>query len=346
MANGETLLASEVAGAIIVNLLAAKGATPDNAAVVSRHLVTSDLAGVRSHGFIRLPQYVQEIGLKEIDPAARPVCRRVKGARIDIDAGQCFGQVAGVEAVRLAQEAAKEHGLGLVTVHQAGHTGRIGAYAEDLAEAGFLGLAVCSGARSGHRVAPFGGRQGRIATNPIAFSLPSTPDPIVGDFSTASAPEGLIRVLRNLGAEAPPDTLLDPEGRPTTDPSVLYRDPPGSILPLGGARLGYRGFALGLLVEALATLLAGDDTEDPGRTGNNLAVMAVEVDEGYRARAARLGEYVRSAATTGPDVTIMLPGEREYRARRGSSMVRVDQRTWGEVSALARECGVPLPEAE
>lgn len=342
MADGGRHLAPDVAGAIIVDLLEAKGATPENAAVVSNHLVTSDLAGVRSHGFIRLPQYVQEIGSKEIDPAARPVCVRVKGGRIDIDAAQCFGQVAGTEAVRLAREAAEEHGLGLVTVHQAGHTGRIGAYAEDLGESGFLGIVVCSGARSGHRVAPFGGREGRIATNPIAFSVPSTSDPIVADFSTASAPEGLIRVLRNLGVAAPPDTLLDAEGQPTTDPSVLYRDPPGSILPLGGARLGYRGFALGLLVETLATLLAGDDTEDPERTGNNLAVMAVEVDEGFRARTARLGEYVRSAATTGPGVTIMLPGEREYRARRESRLVRVDQRTWSEVSALARGCGVSL----
>lgn len=198
----------------------------------------------------------------------------------------------------------------------------------------------------GHRVAPFGGREARLATNPIAFGIPSSSDPIVGDFSTAVAPEGVIRVLRNLGMPAPDGTLLGPDGLPTTDPSVLYEDPPGTILPLGGMQLGHRGFGLGLLVEALATLLARDETDDEQRKGSNLAVLAISVDAEFASRTDRLIEYARSAEPIDPAVPVMLPGEREYRMRRQSQSVLVDQRTWDQVTTFAADRDVPLDEAD
>jgi uncharacterized oxidoreductase len=342
----QRVLKASTARRIVVDVLEAYGSAPENAAVVADHLVTSDLAGVRSHGFIRLPQYVAEILNGETDPVARPVRKSGGAGRTELDAARCFGQVAGVEAADQAEAAAKATGLGLVTVHEAGHTGRIGAYAEQLGERGCLAVVVCSGARMGHRVAPFGGREARLATNPIAFGIPSSSDPIVGDFSTAVAPEGVIRVLRNLGMPAPDGTLLGPDGLPTTDPSVLYEDPPGTILPLGGMQLGHRGFGLGLLVEALATLLARDQTDDQERKGSNLAVLAISVDAEFASRTDRLIEYARSAEPIDPAVPVMLPGEREYRRRRQSQSVLVDQRTWEQVTAFAADRDVPLDEAD
>lgn len=342
----QRVLKASTARRIVVQVLEAYGSAPENAAVVADHLVTSDLSGVRSHGFIRLPQYVAEILNGETDPVARPVRRSAGPGRTELDAARSFGQVAGVEAADLAEAAAKATGLGLVTVHEAGHTGRIGAYAEQLGERGCLAVVVCSGARMGHRVAPFGGREARLATNPIAFGIPSSSDPIVGDFSTAVAPEGVIRVLRNLGMPAPDGTLLGPDGLPTTDPSVLYEDPPGTILPLGGMQLGHRGFGLGLLVEALATLLARDETDDEQRKGSNLAVLAISVDAEFASRTDRLIEYARSAEPIDPAVPVMLPGEREYRMRRQSQSVLVDQRTWDQVTTFAADRDVPLDEAD
>lgn len=342
----QRVLKASTARRIVVQVLEAYGSAPENAAVVADHLVTSDLSGVRSHGFIRLPQYVAEILNGETDPVGRPVRRSAGPGRTELDAARSFGQVAGVEAADLAEAAAKATGLGLVTVHEAGHTGRIGAYAEQLGERGCLAVVVCSGARMGHRVAPFGGREARLATNPIAFGIPSSSDPIVGDFSTAVAPEGVIRVLRNLGMPAPDGTLLGPDGLPTTDPSVLYEDPPGTILPLGGMQLGHRGFGLGLLVEALATLLARDETDDEQRKGSNLAVLAISVDAEFASRTDRLIEYARSAEPIDPAVPVMLPGEREYRMRRQSQSVLVDQRTWDQVTTFAADRDVPLDEAD
>jgi LDH2 family malate/lactate/ureidoglycolate dehydrogenase len=340
--DGERIIPPDAARAIAVQVLEAYGATAEHAVLVAGHLIDSDMSGVRSHGFLRLPQYVQSIVDGEIDPVASPVVGRADKGRANLDAARCFGQVAGVEATRLVEATAQRNGIGMVTVHEAGHTGRLGAYAEELGSSGYLALVVCSGSSEGHRVAPIGGRRGRLATNPIAFAVPSNSDPIVGDFSTAAAPEGAIRVLRNLGVAAPPDTLLDAAGLGTTDPNVLYEDPPGSILPLGGMSRGHRGFALAILVEALATLLAGDGTEDPSRTGSNLAFLAVSVDEEFRSRTDRLIEYIRDAEPSDPATPILLPGEREYRMRRQSTGVRVDEKTWHQVTVLASQRGIHL----
>ncbi len=297
---GSVNLTAAAAKRLVVQVLTAYGAPGDNAEVVAGHLVDCDLAGVPSHGLIRVPQYVDEILSGEIDPEAKPSVHHVSSARRDIVGHRCFGQVGCARAVGEASALAADHGLGLVTVRETGHAGRIGAYAESLGRMGLLSMVFCSGPRSGHRVSPFNGREGRLATNPIAFSVPTSGEPIVGDFSSAAAPEGRIRYLRNLGEDAPEDTLLDAEGRPSTDPNVLYTTPPGTIMGLGGTRLGHRGFALGLLVEAMATVFAGEDTEDPSRIGNNVTMLAASVDDEFAERADRMARYVVSSAPRGP----------------------------------------------
>ena len=78
------------------------------------------------------------------------------------------------------------------------------------------------------------------------------------------------------------------------------------------------------------------------RKGSNLAVMAVSVGSEFASRTDRLIEYVRSAGPIDPAAPVMVPGEREYRKRRQSQSVLVDQRTWDEVTAFARDRGVPL----
>jgi hydroxycarboxylate dehydrogenase B len=323
-------------------LLVGYGAAPIDARVVADHLVEAETSGLPSHGLIRVPQYVDEIVAGAIDPAAIPQIRETSGGRLDIDARRCFGQVAGELAVQHGARLAKERGLALVTVRQSGHAGRIGAYAEHLGRAGFLALIYCSSPRSGHRVAPFGGRDGRLSTNPVAFSIPTSDQPIVGDFSTAASPEGRIRSLRNRGLDAPPDTLLDADGMGTIDPNALYQNPPGAIMPFGGERLGHRGFALGLLVEAMATLLTGDETADGSRAGNNLAFVVLEVDPEFTLRADRMCEYVVSSRPRG-EGPVLLPGFIESDRRRQASEVVIDAVTWAAMLEQAQRAGIAVP---
>jgi uncharacterized oxidoreductase len=333
---------------LAASLFVAHGASGENAAAVADHLVESDLGAVHSHGLIRVPQYIREIKEGELDPAATPLVESEAGARVSLDGRRAFGQVAATAAVDAAGEAVRAAGVAVVTVRRAGHAGRIGAYTEALARAGHVALAFCSGPRSGHRVVPYGGTEGRLATNPISYAYPAEPEPVVADFSTSAAPEGHIRVLRDRGVSAPADVLQTAEGSATTDPWVLYREPLGTLLPLGGTTFGHKGYGLAVLVEAMATLLAGEDTTDERRSGNNLALVAVATDVGFAERAVRLGNYLRSSRPIDPARPVLLPGDRERLARRASGAVSVDTTTWSALVALAAEhrLDVPAPLGE
>lgn len=332
--NGKILTPS-TARQLVVDVLAAYGASKENAGVVADHLVDADLAGVKSHGLIRVPQYVDEILNGEIRPDTVPSVSLQTTDRIDVEGNRCFGQVACTMALEEGARVVLKKGLALVTVRNTGHVGRIGAYAEALGRKGFLSMLFCSGPRSGHRVAPFNGREGRLATNPIAFSIPTKGDPIVGDFSTASAPEGRIRHLRDLGLPAPPETLLDASGQPTTDPNALYEAKPGTIMPLGGYHLGHRGFALGLLVEALATLLPGDESTEESRIGNNVTIIITAVDSSFASRAEHMANYVLTSSRRG-DSPVVLPGALEQQHRKISDAIEIDYTTWDAIAERAR----------
>ena len=198
-------------------LLIRAGASAEHARIVMEHLVSSSAMGLHSHGVMRIPQYLAEIAAGIIDPDAEPGISHDRVSRLNVDGRRGFGQVVGMRMVDALIPVARATGIAMANGRHLGHTGRIGAYPEALAKAGLVGMAVCNGAPSGHWVAPFGGRDGRISTNPIAVGWPVEGEPpVVADFSTSTAPEGVIRVMRDRKAEAPEGYLRDADG--TTDP--------------------------------------------------------------------------------------------------------------------------------
>jgi LDH2 family malate/lactate/ureidoglycolate dehydrogenase len=326
-------------------LLEAAGATEGHANTVVDHLLEADAMGLRSHGFMRLPQYLAEIASGEIDPAAEPALRGLAPGRAEVDGGRGFGQVVGAAIADAAIRLARETGVSFVAGRHMGHTGRIGAYSERVAREGLVGIAVCSGPRSGHWVAPFGGREGRISTNPIAFAAPRAgAQPVSADFSTSVAPEGVIRSLMNRGLPAPPGALRDSAGWPTSDPAALYAKPRGAIQPFGGS-VGYRGTALAILVEILAALLVGDEIDDVARKGSNLAMIAIRADGGFSERAERMAAYLAACMPIDPTKPVMIPGDPEHSAaaRLGPGAIEVDGPTWKAMCAAAGNIEIPSP---
>lgn len=323
------------------SLFTKAGASPASATTVVNHLMEADAMGLRSHGTMRILQYLAEIEAGTLDPRGVPRVVVGKPGRASVHGGDTFGQVVGARMAQTAIELARETGIALVNGRRMGHTGRIGAYPEAIADAGLLGFAVCSGAPSGHWVAPFGGREGRLATNPIAFAYPTAgAHPVVADFSTAAAPEGVIRNLRARGAAAPVGWLRDAEGRTATDPSVLYEERRGAIQPFGGDQ-GYRGTALAVLVEVLATLLVNEAVDDPTRTGSDMALVAIEPDSDFPELAHGLGEYIRGATPVDPAVPVMMPGDRERAARQSAApWMDIDDSTREALDSAASRYGV------
>jgi LDH2 family malate/lactate/ureidoglycolate dehydrogenase len=210
-----------------------------------------------------------------------------------------------------------------------------------------VGLAVCNGSPSGHWVAAFGGREGRISTNPIAMAWPvEGAHPVVADFSTAVTAEGVVRVHRDQGRRVPDGTLRDAAGRPTDDPAALYDEPRGAIQPLGGP-LGYRGTALALFVEVLTTLLNGDRVADTERKGTDMTMLAIAPQAGFGALASDLSAHIRSSIPLAPEAPVQMPGDREWaRAASAPTSVRLATATWEALRRAAAAAGLDMPSAE
>jgi uncharacterized oxidoreductase len=332
-------------------LLQAWGVPEHAACMVAHHLVESNLAGVDTHGIMRLPQYLDLIDQHQIDPLAQRSTVADHGQVVFLDGHYGFGMVAAMAGATLAAERARAHGIALVCVRHIGHAGRIGAYTERMADEGVLAMAFCNSPIHGHFVPPPGAREGRLATNPISFAFPAPGGPVVADFSTSSMPEGAVRLLRDRQRAAPPDTLLDARGAPTTDPNSLYSDPPSTILPLGGSRLGHKGFSLGLLVEVMAGTLAGNRVDDRSVKGNSITLIGIDTrltpttTGSFDDLAQHLIDYVHSATPIDPSTRVFMPGEKEHEARtaRARTGIPVDDVTWQAIAARAHRVGHTMP---
>jgi uncharacterized oxidoreductase len=85
--------------------------------------------------------------------------------------------------------------------------------------------------------------------------------------ATSVVAMGKVRVARNEGEQLKPGILLDGEGRPTTDPGAMYRQPRGAALTFGE----HKGYALAFVCEMLAGALSGSGTMRPERQGRGTA---------------------------------------------------------------------------
>ncbi len=316
---------------LVVDLFVAQGAPSAHAEIVADHLIESSRMGLHSHGLIRVPQYFDAVASGEIDPKAVPIREQLGAAICRLDGRWGFGQVAAHVAADITCELALASGVSAVLARHLAHIGRVGAYVQAIADRGLVSLAFCSGPKFGHWVAPFGGREGRMATNPMAYAFPTSGGPIVADFATSAATEGNLRYLRNQN------------NAPTNDPSVIYFEPRGTIQPLGGETLGHKGSALGILVDVMASLLAGDDVTDAGRRGNNLCLIAIAPQSSFEPLADNLAEYIRSTPPLDPARPVMMPGDRENANLSAASSVVVDDVTWSQLAERAERHRIAMP---
>ncbi len=334
------------------SLFVAAGATADDAGTVAEHLVDANLCGHDSHGVVRAPAYLRAVAEGRTIPGAEIRLERDDGATAILDGGWNFGQIVAGRAMEIACERAIGSGVSIVVAHRAAHAGRLGAYVERAAAHGLLGVMMANSHGGSARVAPFGGATARLATDPMAFGLPTDdPDaPIVLDMATSVVAEGKVRVARNAGRALPEGYLLDAAGQPTTDAGALYASPPGALLPLGG-EAGHKGFGLALVVEALAGALspAGTTRPDAERGGNALFVMAIDPERfvGRAAFEAALGDlarHVRRPPFREGVGEVLLPGDPERRARlERAAGLPLDDGTWAQLEEAAEGAGVALP---
>lgn len=337
---------------MISALFRAVGCPDADAALIADHLVESNLVGHDSHGVIRAAKYIDWVGRGEVLPGARTEIVRSAGPLAVIDGGFGFGQVVGAQAMQEAVARAAAHGFALIAIRNAGHLGRIGAWAEHLARAGLVSVHFVNTSGYGILVAPHGGSDRRLSANPVAAGAPNPGGaPFVLDIATSTIAEGKIQVARNKGEVLPEGAVLDGSGRPTTDPAAFYGPPAGAILPFGG----HKGSGLSFFCEILAGSLSGGGASNPdsptaGRLVNNMLTLAVDpaaLDsrEGFVTDVAALAAWVGASPPIEAGGRVLLPGEIEARTReaRLRTGLPLDGTTWDGLCAAARRLGVPLP---
>ncbi len=275
-------------------------------------------------------------------------------AVVAADGGWGLGQVQAHRLLNRLVPKAKALGVAAGTIRQCGHIGRLGAYAEAAAEHGLVFFGTVNSHGAGRRVAPPGGTEGRISTNPICLGAPTVGPPVVLDFGTCVAAEGKVRVHFQKKELTPEGWLIDSHGQPTTDPGVLYAEPRGTILPFGGTQ-AYKGFGLGLVLDLFAGALSGGRCANPADpiAGTGNAVLFTLFDPAvfggadyFLQQATDLVDYVRSCPTAPGVKEITLPGdpERTSKAARIKTGISIPDGTWALLTITATELNVPLPK--
>jgi hydroxycarboxylate dehydrogenase B len=323
------------------------GAQPEDAARVADSLVQANLCGTDSHGVFRLAQYHEWWKKGLLNAAARPVLIEETPSAAKVDGRHAFGQVVAAFATAVAIEKARRSGMAVVTVTASNHVGRLADYAEDIQQAGLIGLVTANDCGAGQCVVPWGGMEPRLATNPIAMGIPGgTGGGILLDFATSAAASGKVRQLMLRGEAAPPGWLIDATGKETTDPACLFTEPPGALLPAGG----HKGYALSLAVEVLSGILsgAGFSRPNPGpEEMNGMFILALDVawflpPDQFRAQVDQLAAYIKSARPLPGRGPVKIPGEpeREEATRRARENIPLNEQTWAKVAGVLSDLGL------
>jgi uncharacterized oxidoreductase len=335
------------------SLFVASGVPAAEAARVADSLVLANLCGHDSHGMIRVIQYADAIKDGRLKPGAPFNIVKQTAAVLVVDGGWGLGQVQAHRLLDRLVPRAEAIGLAAGTLMNCGHIGRLGEYAEAAAARKMAFLATVNNHGFGRGVAPPGGKEPRIGTNPLCVGIPTSGDPVVLDIGTSVVAEGTVRVAFNKGQPVPDGWLLDPEGRPTTDPGVLYKEPRGSILPLGGSQ-AYKGFGIGLVLDMLVGGFSGAPCSAPGlpnMSGNAVFFLVLDINqfagaEHFLREVSGLTKNVKSCPKAEGVTDILVPGDPERRtaAQRRQTGIALDDGTWKQLTALAERLKVEPPK--
>lgn len=301
-------------------LLHRAGLAQDRASAVAEVLLEADLLGVTTHGLDMLGRYLDELAAGRMARDGEPTTIRDRGAALAWDGQRLPGPWLVKRAIATARARLAEHPSVTVVIRRSHHIGCLQAYLKPVTDDGLVILLTCSDP-SGKGVAPHGGVASLLTPNPLAAGFPTRGAPVLLDVSMSTTTNALTKRLYDEGGRLPGPWLVDADGRATDNPAVLFSEPRGAILPLGGLDLGHKGFALALLVEALTSGLAGHGRADASE-GWGASVFLQLIDpaafagrDAFVREATRLVELCRATPVAASKPPVRLPGERALARR-------------------------------
>ena len=341
---------ADALAAAVRAIVAAAGSHDDEAAQVAANLVEANLRGHDSHGVGMVPRYVDAVLEGGLAVNAHVAVRQDSGApahprRPARATARSSAARRWSSARRAPRSTASASSASRIRITSAGSaSGPSSASSHGLVSIHFVNVL------SRPIVAPFGGRDARIGTNPFCVGIPRPGgEPIILDFATSKIAQGKTRVAYNKGVAIEPGTLIDDHGEPTTNPRYTVVEPLGALLPFGE----HKGAGLALICELLGGALAGGAT---GACGERRPASRPQqhVLDPRRSGPPRHGRESRRARWKASSPTrprrrrspaSSASGRRASRsARRGRGAcvegIPVDAVTWAEIVAAGAKVGV------
>ena len=333
----------------ISSALQAEKVPASDANIIASLMVQSDLVGADGHGIFRLPAYLKRIRAGGVNLHPNIHIEREQGATALINGDNALGHLVMNKAVELAIEKVKQHSVCWIGSHYGNHSGAASVYVRKLAEQGYIGIYMAVG--NANHMAPWGGIDLLLSTNPIAIAVPAGDGPtVLLDIATTVAAYGKVKVAAQKGESIPDDWMIDRQGKPITDPK---KSAEGSLLPIGG----YKGYGLavmiGLLAGALNNAAVGKGTIDFNAhhdlvTNTGQTIIAVDPSafgntEEFINRVIALVNDLKNSSTLPGVKEIRVPGEGAAKtsAERIKNGIPVSPELLEALNACAQECGIP-----
>lgn len=302
---------------------------PADALLLADSLAAADLRGIHSHGVLRVPEYVDKLRSKGVNPKGRPRVVRERAAALVVDGGNSMGQIGAMFAMRAAIERARTHGAAFAAVRGSNHCGAMFYYALEALRHGMIGLCATNALPT---MAPWGGVDKIVGINPFAAAFPSGAEaPIVLDAAFSYSSHGKIRVFHQKGEPIPPTWAFDKDGHPTTDAAQAIE---GLLQPIGE----FKGVGLAVVFGVLSSLLSGAayGTELGNMTDGPTAGL-----DGHFFLALDIAAFVEPAVFRSR-VDAVVRQIRESRRREGAGPLYAPGGMEHETEARYRAEGIPL----
>lgn len=302
-------------------LLEAAGLDAGMAVDVAEILVEGDLLGHDTHGLALLAGYLSELDKGSMTRSGTFDVVNARGAAALWDGKRLPGPWLVRRAMQAAATMARTHGTGMIVVKRSHHIACLAAYLREATSMGFV-MQLHTSDPNVASVAPFGGTQAVFTPDPLAIGFPTAGDPVLIDISASLTTNGMSNRMRASGRQYDHPWLIDAKGAESRDPAVLFADPPGTILPVGGKSAGHKGYGLALLVEALTGGLAGFGRADPqAGWGATVHLQMIDPDAfGGLTALQRQTQWIADACHASRPVEggppVRLPGEGGLRRRR------------------------------
>ncbi|ARK28651.1 Ldh family oxidoreductase [Halalkalibacter krulwichiae] len=333
----------------ICDVLKAVGLTEENGRIVAESLISANLRGVDSHGVTRLPIYVKRLQTGAVTPNPNVQVEQESDATLLIDGNDGMGQIVGTKAIELGVEKAKKNGAVYIGVKNSTHFGTGAFFIQQALKHDMIAYAMSNAPST---MAPFGGIQPYLGTNPFAFGVPAQKNkPIIFDMATSVVARGKIISAEQRDEDIPLGWAIDKEGRPTTNAKEALE---GTVLPFAGPK----GYAISLMMDIMSGVLTGagfgphinniyGDFDKPQNVGHFFQLIDVNrfmPAEHFKMRVDQMIDEIKSSPKAVGVEEIFLPGEIELNTEqeRLNNGIHLGKEVYESIKLVGEEVGVSI----